>query len=202
VDDLAARRRRAWFGLIMVAAFGLLAIAALLPNPSGTIRVDQAAADETVPSSEISAIVTTIDPVTTSTTERPAVTTTVAPAPTTAPAPSTTTTAPAPVAKAPIVAVAAPAPVASPAPSASLAAVLACLRNRESHGVYTTVSSSGAYRGAYQFDQSAWDSTARHAGRPDLVGQLANLVSPADQDALALDLYLWQGSAPWGGACG
>ena len=72
---------------------------------------------------------------------------------------------------------------------------------RESHNDYTTVSASGNYRGAYQFNQPAWDSTARHAGRPDLVGRLANTVAPADQDALALDLYHWQGSKPWGGAC-
>ncbi len=72
---------------------------------------------------------------------------------------------------------------------------------RESHNDYTTVSASGNYRGAYQFNQPAWDATAHHAGREDLVGRLANTVAPADQDALALDLYHWQGSKPWGGAC-
>ncbi len=93
----------------------------------------------------------------------------------------------------------APPPVASPGPSD--AAFLACIRMRESHNNYTAVSANGNYRGAYQFNQPAWDSTARHAGRGDLVGRLANTVAPADQDAIALDLYHWQGSKPWGGAC-
>ena len=37
---------------------------------------------------------------------------------------------------------------------------------------------AGNYRGAYQFNQPAWDATARHAGRPDLVGRLANTGAP------------------------
>ena len=202
--DLAARRRRAWFSLILVSTFGLLAIALLLPATPGSIRVDQAGADETMPTARVAAI----DPVTAST-EAPATSTTAATvesAPSTAP-PSTSAPAKKPRsvsatdAPAPVVAAPAPPPVVSPSPSVSAAAFLACIRNRESHNDYTTVSTSGSYRGAYQFNQSAWDSTARHAGRDDLVGQQANLVSPADQDALALDLYLWQGSRPWGGAC-
>ncbi len=88
-----------------------------------------------------------------------------------------------------------------PAIGPSDAQFLACIRMRESHNDYTAVSTSGNYRGAYQFNQPAWDITARHAGRLDLVGRLANTVAPADQDALALDLYHWQGAAPWGGAC-
>ena len=63
------------------------------------------------------------------------------------------------------------------------------------------MSASGAYMGAYQFLQSSWDSTAAHAGRGDLIGVPPNLASPADQDAMALALYQWQGSRPWGGAC-
>jgi hypothetical protein len=49
--------------------------------------------------------------------------------------------------------------------------------------------------------RQTWDSTARHAGRHDLVGLAPNLASPADQDQLALTLYRWLGKAPWGGAC-
>ena len=108
-----------------------------------------------------------------------------------------TTVRPVPVATAPP-ATAPPTTVAVP-PSA--AAVLACIRQRESGGNYAAVSANGIYRGAYQFSQATWDSAARHAGRPDLVGHPPNLVAPADQDAVALDLYEWQGLAPWGGSC-
>jgi len=202
VDETVASRRRVWFGMILVVGFGLLIVAALLPAPARSLRVEQAGADETVP--EPTPIVAT-DIVQVTPTTAPAPSTTV-PAPkalptttTTEPAPVTTTSVPKP-AKVSNVTVTVPAP---PPPSIgpSDAEFLACVRMRESHNNYTTVSSSGNYRGAYQFNQPAWDATARHAGRPDLVGQLANLVSPADQDALALDLYHWQGSAPWGGAC-
>ena len=111
---------------------------------------------------------------------------------------ATTPTTVRPVATVPPV-TAPPTTVAVP-PSA--AAVLACIRQRESGGNYAAVSPSGIYRGAYQFSQASWDSAARHAGRADLVGRLPNLVAPADQDAVALNLYEWQGLAPWGGACG
>ena len=63
------------------------------------------------------------------------------------------------------------------------------------------VSSGGQYHGAYQFLQSTWDSTAAHAGRPDLIGVDPAAASPADQDALAANLYSWQGASPWGGSC-
>lgn len=109
--------------------------------------------------------------------------------PTTAPPPPPTTAAPA-------------APPAAPPSSTSEQAFLACVRKRESGGNYQIVSANGMYFGAYQFLQSSWDSTANYAGRPDLVGQRPNTVSPADQDAMALALYHWQGSRPWGGACG
>ncbi len=80
---------------------------------------------------------------------------------------------------------------------------LACTRAHESDtaGGYGAVSGSGTYRGAYQFSQSTWNNTARHAGRPDLVGVDPALAAPWDQDFLALDLYRWQGSAPWGHRC-
>jgi Transglycosylase-like domain len=87
--------------------------------------------------------------------------------------------------------------------SVSENAFLACTRALESDtaGGYAAVNPSGKYRGAYQFSQSTWDSTARHAGRPDLVGVDPAQAAPWDQDALALDLFRWQGSSPWGGRC-
>jgi hypothetical protein len=80
---------------------------------------------------------------------------------------------------------------------------LVCTRAHESDtaGGYGAVNPSGKYRGAYQFSQSTWDNTARHAGRPDLVGVDPAAANPADQDFLAMDLYRWQGASPWGGRC-
>jgi ribosomal protein L24E len=80
---------------------------------------------------------------------------------------------------------------------------LACTRHHESDssGGYHAVSPGGTYRGAYQFSRSTWDNTARAAGRPDLVGVDPAQAAPADQDFLALQLYHWQGAAPWGGRC-
>ena len=113
--------------------------------------------------------------------------------------------APAPVPEAP------PAPPAEPAPPPAPAVeyhsdaggALACIRARESDsaGGYQAVSPGGTYHGAYQFLQSTWDSTARAAGRYDLVGVPAEQASPADQDALASFLYAQAGSQPWGGGC-
>jgi len=207
VNDAVAFRRRVWFGVIVVTAFVLLGIAALIPNGTPpSIHLDSASADETLPpaSSTVRAAP--------STTEAPVVsapTTTSAPATTTTTASSTpkraaatataATTPPATAVKAtppPVVT-----PVIAPTPPPDALAFLACVRQRESHGNYRAVSSSGTYRGAYQFSQSSWDSAARHAGRLDLVGVPPDQASPADQDALALDLYKWQGSKPWGGAC-
>jgi hypothetical protein len=77
---------------------------------------------------------------------------------------------------------------------------LVCTRMRESNGRYDAVSPSGYY-GAYQFLPSTWDSTAVHAGRLDLVGELPSRASPFDQDETAWALYQWQGTGPWGGRC-
>jgi hypothetical protein len=66
---------------------------------------------------------------------------------------------------------------------------LACIRECESHGNYGSVSSSGTYRGAYQFSQTTWESvggTGDPAAAP-----------PAEQDARAATLYSQRGSAPW-----
>ena len=80
---------------------------------------------------------------------------------------------------------------------------LVCTRAHESDssGGYRAVNPSGTYRGAYQFSRATWDSTARHAGRLDLVGVDPAAASPADQDELALHLYHWQGASPWLGRC-
>jgi peptidoglycan endopeptidase LytE len=78
---------------------------------------------------------------------------------------------------------------------------LACTRQIESGGNYSIVSSDGLYYGAYQFLKTTWNSTANHAGRPELVGVPPNQASVYDQDDMAWVLYQWQGSAPWGGRC-
>lgn len=94
--------------------------------------------------------------------------------------------APAPVADAPSVS-------SSSGPSAS---AWAALRNCESGGNYSITNPSGKYRGAYQFDQSTWDSIARrHA--PGLVGVDPAGASPSSQDAMAQALYSERGSDPW-----
>jgi hypothetical protein len=101
----------------------------------------------------------------------------------------------------------------SPAPAAAPADVqahpfLVCTRAHESSHTpplyndgYGAINPSGKYRGAYQFDQGTWNSTARHAGRLDLVNVDPAAAAPADQDQLALDLYNWRGAAPWLGRC-
>jgi len=69
---------------------------------------------------------------------------------------------------------------------------LECIKQCESHGDYGAVSSNGQYRGAYQFQQSTWESvggTGDPAAAP-----------PEEQDARAQILYDQAGSAPWG--CG
>ena len=78
---------------------------------------------------------------------------------------------------------------------------LACVRQRESRGYYGAVNPSGYY-GAYQFAIRTWDTTASHAGRPQLIGVRPDRASPWDQDELAWVLYQWQGKGPWGGNCG
>ena len=80
-----------------------------------------------------------------------------------------------------------------PTPS-NMAATLACIRSIE--GGYTSVNPAGYY-GAYQFAQGTWNSTASAAGRPDLVGVNPATVSPADQDAMAVNLISRRGLAPW-----
>jgi Transglycosylase-like domain len=69
--------------------------------------------------------------------------------------------------------------------SSTLAAIRAC----ESGGDYSAVSSSGTYRGAYQFDDATWQSVGG-TGDPAAA-------SPAEQDMRAQMLYDQAGSSPW-----
>jgi hypothetical protein len=73
---------------------------------------------------------------------------------------------------------------------------LAALRACESSGNYGAVSSSGSYRGAYQFSQQTWNSVAsRHHSW--LVGVDPATAAPADQDAQARALYAMSGPGQW-----
>ena len=133
---------------------------------------------------------TTAKPVTTTT--KPVTTTTVKKSSQAAAVPKAvtpTTAAPAP-----------PPPAAAGSPAtAAEQATLACVRKRESGGNYGVVGGGGMYFGAYQIYQGGWDSTARHAGRPDLVGVPPNPASPADQDAMALQMLRWTAPGPGAG---
>lgn len=141
------------------------------PPPRRAMRVSTVTTAPTLPS-------------TSSTTWEPATTTTVATLPTT-----TTTTASPP-----------PAPDSSPGPAEGSSEVfLACVLDRESEGQFGAVSPTGEWRGGFQFAQPTWDNTARHAGRPDLVGIDPAAASPADQWAMARALVAWQGRGPWAG---
>ena len=80
---------------------------------------------------------------------------------------------------------------------------LVCTRAHESDtaGGYRAVDPAGVHFGAYQFKQSTWDNTARHAGWPWLVGVRPDRATVQEQDDMAWHLYIWQGKAPWGGRC-
>ena len=77
----------------------------------------------------------------------------------------------------------------APAPVGSLAEGWAKLRACESGGRYDAVSRSGAYRGAYQFDQRTWNGVGG-SGDPAAA-------SPAEQDKRAQILYDQRGNSPW-----
>lgn len=96
--------------------------------------------------------------------------------------------APAPSEAAPAPEEAAPAQQAQPSETSSgegLADIRAC----ESGGDYGAVSSSGKYRGAYQFDQQTWESVGGSGDPAD--------ASPAEQDQRAAALQQQRGSSPW-----
>ena len=70
------------------------------------------------------------------------------------------------------------------------------LRQCESYGDYTIVSSDGLHYGAYQFTVQTWDDVAsRHA--TNLVGTLPSAASVAQQDFMAQRLYQERGWQPW-----
>jgi hypothetical protein len=85
---------------------------------------------------------------------------------------------------------------AANAGSSSMGGGWAALRRCESGGNYGAVSSSGTYRGAYQFSRSTWNSVASRS-HPHLVGVDPAAAAPADQDAMAMALYRSSGSRPW-----
>ena len=117
---------------------------------------------------------------------------------------STLPDAPAPAAPTP-----APGGTATAAPTPSggcqgdVACFLECTRAHESDtaGGYAAVGSGGAYRGAYQFSQAAWDAAVAGAGWAEYAGQPADQAPPEIQDAAAAHLYGISGNAPWGGLC-
>ncbi|HTO01743.1 MAG TPA: transglycosylase family protein, partial [Microthrixaceae bacterium] len=74
-------------------------------------------------------------------------------------------------------------------PSESESATLARIRRCESGGNYSIVSSSGRYRGAYQFDYRTWAGVGG-SGDPAAA-------SPAEQDYRALLLLRQRGTRPW-----
>lgn len=74
---------------------------------------------------------------------------------------------------------------------------LECVRYRESRGQYTAHNYSSGASGAFQFLQTTWDNTARHAGWYHLVGIQARWVEPYWQDMMALHLLGWYGRSPW-----
>lgn len=91
----------------------------------------------------------------------------------------------------------APPPAAPPvSPGGPTAAQWAALRDCESHGDYQAVSSTGRYRGAYQFSQETWNMVAsRLAGHLSGVDPAA--AAPADQDMMAQGLYDLAGPGQW-----
>lgn len=95
--------------------------------------------------------------------------------------------APAPSAPAP--SAPASAPSATGSPSSAEQQMLAKIRHCESRGNYSIVSSSGKYRGAYQFDTRTWQGVGG-SGDPAAA-------SPAEQDYRALLLYRQRGRRPW-----
>ena len=73
--------------------------------------------------------------------------------------------------------------------SGSVRAVLERIAECESGGDPTLVSSSGQYRGKYQFSRSTWHAMGG-TGDPAKADE-------AEQDRLARALYRAQGTAPW-----
>jgi hypothetical protein len=86
--------------------------------------------------------------------------------------------------------------VTSPYADSVSDATLHQLRKCESTDNYAAVSSSGKYRGAYQFSQSTWDRVA-NSHFPWLAGQDPATVEPWWQDAMARALWSESGNSSW-----
>lgn len=74
--------------------------------------------------------------------------------------------------------------------------LLACIRHYEATGNYHAVSKSGKYRGAYQFDRTTWNDTAR-GPHPDYVGADPAAAPSEIQDSMASELYRKYGLKRW-----
>ena len=81
-------------------------------------------------------------------------------------------------------------------PNAISADGLARLRACESGGNYGAVSSSGSYRGAYQFSRRTWNGVAR-SHYPGLNGVDPASAAPWDQDRMARALWATAGRGQW-----
>ena len=108
----------------------------------------------------------------------------------------------------PVAPIPAPAPVhattttTAPPPSTvapSVSPIWACIIRHESGGNPQAVNRSSGASGLVQFMPSTFWATARHAGRPDLIGVPPQNASAADQMAMAYALQAWQGWGPWRG---
>ncbi len=86
--------------------------------------------------------------------------------------------------------------VGHPIPAGTTEAQWHALRQCESTQNYRAISSSGRYRGAYQFSIRTWNWVAE-MHYPDLVGVDPIDASPPDQDKMAYKLYEINGWDPW-----
>ena len=87
---------------------------------------------------------------------------------------------------------------------------LVCVRHHESDNNpadfplfdqgYGAVNPSSFTLGAYQFEQSTWNSTVAHYGLMMLYNVRVTDVNFFVQDVVALLLRQWQGASPWSGS--
>lgn len=186
-----ASRAEAWTAARTALRADAEAQAAALAAEVRQAELDRIAAEEAAREAELARQRAAEEAARTTTTAPP----TTAP-PTTTTAPPTTTEAPTdPPADEPATTTTTAAP-AEPSPGSPTATQWDVLRQCESSGNYSIVSSNGRYRGAYQFSQATWDWIAG-IGLPGLVGVDPAQASPGDQDAMALLLWERQGWRPW-----
>ncbi len=127
---------------------------------------------------------------TTSTTAAPATTTTAATTTTTTMTTTTTTTTEPPATTTE------GGEIEHPIPAGTTEAQWHALRQCESAQNYRAISSSGRYRGAYQFSVRTWNWVAG-MHYPELVAVDPIDASPPDQDKMAYKLYEINGWDPW-----